>query len=77
MPPLGRHPLAGTLTPHSYNIKCKHLDSAVSADRSVGFTHWRSTIAPKAGGPSFTIDGVEVDVFGADGKIKDIWCGCG
>jgi hypothetical protein len=34
-------------------------------------------ISPKAGGAAFTIDGVEVDIFGADGKIKDIWWGRG
>lgn len=32
-----------------------------------------TVITPKSGDASFTIDGVEVDVFGADGKIKDIW----
>ncbi|GBF95564.1 hypothetical protein Rsub_08545 [Raphidocelis subcapitata] len=60
-------------TKENYAIRCTQLDCAVSADRSVALQHWRSVVTPKAGGKPFTIDGVEVDVFGPDGKIKDIW----
>ena len=62
-----------------YAIKCKQLDCAVSPSKAVAFTHWRSVITPQGAGAgggngTFTIDGVEVDVFGPDGRIKDIWC---
>lgn len=56
-----------------YQIKCKVYDSAVSQTQNVGFTHWRSNITPVGDGTPFTIEGIEVDIFGPDGKLKDIW----
>jgi hypothetical protein len=48
-------------------------DQAVSQDTNVAFTHWRSNITPAGSAAPFTIEGIEVDIFGQDGKIKDIW----
>lgn len=60
-------------TKQRYDIKCKLIDNAVALDRNVGFTHWRSRISPKAGGAPFDIEAIEVELFGTDGRIKDIW----
>jgi hypothetical protein len=48
-------------------------DQAVSQDTNVAFTHWRSNITPQGSASPFTIEGIEVDIFGNDGRIKDIW----
>jgi hypothetical protein len=60
-------------TKNRYAIKCKVYDQAVSQDTNVAFTHWRSNITPAGSAAPFTIEGIEVDIFGQDGKIKDIW----
>lgn len=59
--------------PCSYHIKCKLIDNAVSLSKNVGFTHWRSRIVNKSNDNAFEIEAVEVDLFGQDGKLKDIW----
>jgi hypothetical protein len=60
-------------TKERYNIKCKMIDNAVSLSKNVGFTHWRSRIVNKSNNNAFEIEAVEVDLFGKDGKLKDIW----
>lgn len=56
-----------------YDIKCKLIDQAVSCERNAAFTHWRSRVVNKANGEPFEIEAIEVDLFGKDGKLKDIW----
>lgn len=60
-------------TKERYNIKCKMIENAVSLNKNVGFTHWRSRIVNKSNNNTFEIEAVEVDLFGANGKLKDIW----
>uniref|UniRef100_A0A383VV95 Uncharacterized protein n=1 Tax=Tetradesmus obliquus TaxID=3088 RepID=A0A383VV95_TETOB len=60
-------------TKDRYDIKCKLIDNAVSLNKNVGFTHWRSRIVNKDTKAAFEIEAVEVDLFGADGRLKDIW----
>jgi hypothetical protein len=60
-------------TKERYDIKCKLIDNAVSLDTNVGFTHWRSRVVNKATKAAFEIEAIEVDVFGPDGRLKDVW----
>lgn len=60
-------------TKDRYDIKCKMIDQAVSMDKNAGFTHWRSRIVNKANKDAFEIETLEVELFGPDGRIKDIW----
>ncbi|KAI8476496.1 MAG: hypothetical protein J3K34DRAFT_401522 [Monoraphidium minutum] len=60
-------------TKERYDIKCKLIDSAVSLDTNVGFTHWRSRVINKETKQPFEIEAIEVDLFGPDGRLKDIW----
>jgi hypothetical protein len=48
-----------------YDIKCKVIDNAVSLDKNVGFTHWRSRIVNKDTKAAFEIEGVEVSRTGS------------
>jgi hypothetical protein len=59
--------------PIRYDISCKSLDRAVSLDLNVGFNHWRSRITNRDSQYSFSIEGIEVDIFAEDGSIRDIW----
>jgi hypothetical protein len=49
------------------------IDQAVSLDKNAGFTHWRSRIVNKDNKDAFEIETLEVELFGPDGRIKDIW----
>eukprot|EP00882_Tetradesmus_deserticola_P000474 GHRQ01000520.1.p1 GENE.GHRQ01000520.1~~GHRQ01000520.1.p1 ORF type:complete len:371 (+),score=163.02 GHRQ01000520.1:352-1464(+) len=60
-------------TKDRYDLKCKVIDSAVSLTKNVGFTHWFSRAVNKDTKAVSEIEAVEVDVFGADGRLKDIW----
>jgi hypothetical protein len=60
-------------TKERYDIKCKMIDQAVSMDKNAGFTHWRSRIVNKENKEVFEIETLEVELFGPDGRIKDIW----
>lgn len=79
---IGRDAIAEVIAQtHAANtVQCRHLDTAVSADKSVAFTHWRSVIAPKGGqgegqgaARPYTIDAVEVDLFDDEGRLTDVW----
>jgi hypothetical protein len=57
-----------------YEVDCHLVDAAVAQDANVGFAHWRSHFTPKEGnGNKFTLEGIEVEVFGQDGNLSDIW----
>ncbi len=57
-----------------YEVDCHLVDAAVSQDANVSFSHWRSHFTPSQGdGKKFTMEGIEVEVFGKDGKLSDIW----
>lgn len=60
-------------TKERYDVKCKLIDNAVSMKHNVAFTHWRSRIVNKESKDVFEIEAVEVDLFGPDGRLKDIW----
>jgi hypothetical protein len=45
----------------------------VSLTHNVAFTHWRSSITNRDSREEFAIEGVEVDLFGPDGRLRDIW----
>lgn len=60
-------------TKERYDIKCKMIDNAVSMNQNAAFTHWCSRIVNKSTKDAFEIEAIEVDLFGPDGRIKDIW----
>eukprot|EP00879_Flechtneria_rotunda_P001512 GHRR01001669.1.p1 GENE.GHRR01001669.1~~GHRR01001669.1.p1 ORF type:complete len:348 (+),score=79.80 GHRR01001669.1:3367-4410(+) len=60
-------------TKHRYLVTCKMIDNGVSLDKNVAFTHWCSSITNKQSKQHFNIEGLEVDIFGSDGKLKNIW----
>ena len=43
-----------------YDIKCKLIDNAVSLNKNVAFTHWRSRVVNKDTKATFEIEAVEV-----------------
>jgi hypothetical protein len=56
-----------------YDVECRMIDCAVSSTHNLAFTHWHSNITNKADGAKFGVEGIEVDLFGPDGRIIDIW----
>lgn len=56
-----------------YHISCDLQESAFSTDNNVGFTHWISHITNKQTGEEFKVDGMEVEIYDRDGKLRDIW----
>lgn len=60
-------------TKERYDIDCHLIDNAVSMSSNVAFAHWRSHITNRETEEAFTVDGVEVELFDDDGRIKDIF----
>jgi len=66
----------------AYHMECQLVDSAVSTQHNIGFTHWRTKIRHEELGAegAFVLEGKEtvieamdMVVFDASGKIIDIW----
>jgi hypothetical protein len=60
-------------TKERYDIKYKLIDNAVSLNKNAGFIHWCSRVINRDTKDSFEVEALEVDLFGADGRLKDVW----
>lgn len=60
-----------------YSVDCHLVDAAVSPSANVAFSHWRSRFSggdkDSKDSKGFSLEGIEVVVFGQEGKLTDIW----
>lgn len=58
----------------NYEMQTVLVDTAVSTDKNVGFSHWRSTVKPKSGkGGEGKVEGMEVVIYNPQGQIQGMW----